>query len=174
MGRAENVRVVQGPTISWQLTALAEREEGLLVEAAGAGAVEGLLAAGKELDRGLREDGLREVVCWQERLRQRPRRNTHGWGNRCRGVHSQIVLCLASIARSTFSSEQQHVLHPDAVVQASGAVEPVGFGAHSKRLFAATIDRQSRQQPSPKPTVAALTRSRPGRRRRPPALPARV
>ena len=48
-------------------------------------------------------------------------------------------------------------MQPDAVVQAPGAVEPVGFGAHSNRLLAATVDRQSRQQPQPKPTVAALT-----------------
>ena len=55
----------------WLLTALAEGEAGLGDEAAGAGAVEGLLSPAKELDRGVGEDGLREVVCCQQRLRQR-------------------------------------------------------------------------------------------------------
>ena len=44
-----------------------------------------------------------------------------------------MMLCFASIASWTRSLEQQHVLQPDAVVQAPGAVEPVGFGAHSNR-----------------------------------------
>ena len=102
------------------LTALAEGEPGLGDKAAGAGPVEGLLAPAKELDRGLREDGLREVVCCQQRLRQRLPLQ-HGWGNRCCGVYSQILLCLSSIARSTFSSEQQHVLQPFDVMQAPEA-----------------------------------------------------
>ena len=46
----------------WLLTALAQGEAGLGDEAAGAGAVEGLLSPAKELDRGVGEDGLREVV----------------------------------------------------------------------------------------------------------------